>query len=329
MRFIFVWLSIVFCSLSTNAYAVCKTNFVNPFTETSWECMFPIRLAGVRISPSPPDPESYLSTPLCACQDGAFQRVGLVMGFREPAFMIDVVKDAWCFAGFGVDMGKSSVWGDGSSMNGNDRYGQRQEFTAHTHSYFFNPLYLLELLLDARCMEKMPAGISDISEVRPEHFDVPLNLMLYPQTLLFSNPVATAACMADAVDATAGFPLDAMFWCAGNWGGIYPLTGTSTAKGASGVRAAANIAAKSIARSHTNLLLWGTKGTAALCGVYPQPVWLKSQYKLQPLRPIRSRLCPTIGRSELLWGAGMNPPSPSQSDNFAYLLWRWRDCCSF
>lgn len=54
--------------------------------------------------------------------------------------------------------------------------------------------------------------------------------------------------------------------------------------------------AKSIARSPQNLLLWGTKGMAALCGTYPLPVWLKSQYKLQPVRPVRSALCPTIGR---------------------------------
>ncbi len=98
---------------------------------------------------------------------------------------------------------------------------------------------------------------------------------------------------------------------------------------AEGVRAAANVAAKSIARSHQNLLLWGTKGTAALCGTYPLPVWLKSQYKLQPVRPVRSALCPTIGRTELMWGAGNNPPSPGQADNFAYLLWRWRDCCAW
>lgn len=183
--------------------------------------------------------------------------------------------------------------------------------------------------MDARCLDKSPTGISDISEVRPEHLDGQLNLMLYPQTLLFANPVALAACMADTVAATAGHPVDALFWCAGEWGPIYPLTGYSSAKGASGVRAAANVAAKSIARSHNNLLLWGTKGMSALCGPYPQPILLKSQYKLQPVRPVRSRLCPAIGRSELLWGAGMNPPSPKQADNFAYLLWRWRDCCSF
>lgn len=311
------------------ARAVCQSTFVNPLTDVSWECMFPIRLAGVRVSPSAPDPESYISTPLCSCQDGVYTRIGMVMGFREPAYMVDVVKDAWCFAGFGIDMGTSSIWGDGSAGESTSTKALRQEYSAHTHSYFYNPLSLLELMLNARCVDKVNLGISDLSEVRPEHFDVTLNLMLYPQTLLFANPVATMACMADVVGASAGFPLDALFWCAGEWGTIYPMTGASSSKGMSNVRAAANVAAKSIARSHQNLLLWGTKGTAALCGTYPLPVWLKSQYKLQPVRPVRSALCPTIGRTELLWGAGNNPPSPGQADNFAYLLWRWRDCCSW
>lgn len=33
-----------------------------------------------------------------------------------------------------------------------------------------------------------------------------------------ANPIAVAACAADAVAATAGEPLDGMFWCAGSWG---------------------------------------------------------------------------------------------------------------
>lgn len=309
--------------------AKCTGSIVNPLTETSWSCLYPIRMAGVRVSPSAPDPEAYLSQPLCSCQDGANLRVGLIMGFREPSRLEDTVKDAWCFAGFGMDLGSSNVWGDGGSEAQGSKRGIEQGYSAEVHSYFYNPLYLMELLLDMRCMEKIPVGISDLSEVRPDHKDGPLNLMLYPETLLFSNPIATAACMADAVGATAGYPLDALFWCAGSWGSVYPMTGTSQQKGGTNVEAAANVAAKSIARGHRNLTWWGTKGQAALCGMYPQPVWMKSQYKLQPVRPIRSALCPPIGRTELLWGAGNNPPVPQRADNFSYMVWRWRDCCSF
>lgn len=326
---LFVLLQIVFFSVIPNTMAICDGTIVNPLTETSWECMYPIRMAGVRMTPSAPDPETYLSQPLCSCQSGSVIDVGLIMGFREPARLQDVVKDAWCFAGFGMDLGSSNIWGDGSSEGRGGKRGIEQSYSAETHSYFYNPLFMLEILIDMRCAEHMTTGISDMSEIRPEHKDGVLNLMMYPETLLFANPIANMSCMADAVAASSGFPLDALFWCVGSWGNIYPMTGTSPQKGASNVEAAANVAAKSIARAHRNFLLWGTKGNAALCGMYAQPVWLKSQYKLQPMRPVRSALCPPMGRTELLWGAGNNPPVPQKADNFSFMLWRWRDCCAF
>ncbi len=324
---VFMLLCVAF--IQTKSFAVCNTTMVNPLTETSWTCMYPIRLAGVSLTPSSPDAESYISQPICICQTGIYTDIGLVMGFREPARMQDVVKDAWCLAGLGIDMGNSNVWGDGSSEGQGGKHGIEQGYTAETHTYFYNPIFLLELLIDWRCAEHVPIGISDLSEIRPDHRDSTLSLMLYPETILFANPIGTLACVVDAVAAVAGMPLDALFWCAGSWGNIYPLTGTSAQKGAANIEAAANVATKSIARAHRNLLLWGTKGHAALCQMYPQPVWMKSQYKFQPLRPVRSSTCLPMGRTELLWGQNKNPPIPTKSDNFAYLVWRWRDCCAF
>lgn len=320
-------LTLLCCSQA--AHAICNTQFVNPLLEPAWPCMFPVRMAGFSLTPSPPDPESYISTPLCSCQDGAFKRVGITMGFREPAYMQDVTKDAWCLAGLGVDMSKSSVWGDGAAGGLASAGSNADTYYANTHGYYYNPLYILEILLDAKCLDKAPMAITDLSEIRPEHGDGPLNLMIYPQTLLFANPVSVAVCMADAIAATTGFPIDALFWCAGTWGTTYPLTGYSTLKGNTTVSAAANIAMKSVARAHNNLILFGTKGEGAMCGAYPQPVIMKSQYKIQPMRPRRTGSCVPIGRSEMLWGAFTNPPAPSKADNFAYLLWRWRDCCAF
>ena len=108
--------------MAGDALAVCNGAFVNPLTETSWSCMFPIRLAGVRISPSGPEPESHISTPLCSCQDGEFTRVGLVMEFSEPALMLDVVLtdgivglDDLCRA-FGLGQRLDAVIGGGCRL---------------------------------------------------------------------------------------------------------------------------------------------------------------------------------------------------------------------
>jgi len=310
------------------ANAECDVDFVNPLTDISWGCINPIRLAGTTISNDGPDPEAHVSSPLCSCDDGAMTRVGVITGFREPARMVDVVKDAWCFAGLGIDMG-GSVWDDGGIDEERSNESATTTYTAHTHSYFYNPLFILELMLDSKCLEKMPVGISDMSEVRPDHKDEVLNNMIYPETLLFANPVAQLSCMADAVGATAGWSLDALFWCAGSWGTVYPMTAYSMNQHSSYVEAAANVASKSISRSHRNLMLWGTKGVEALCGAYPQPVWKKTQYKLQPMRPTKTRTCPPIGRSGLLWDQGVNSPAPGRTDQFVFELWRYKDCCSF
>ena len=37
----------------------------------------------------------------------------------------------------------------------------------------------------------------------------------------FANPIAQAACAVDTVKATAGFPLDSMFWCSGKYVSFY------------------------------------------------------------------------------------------------------------
>ena len=39
-----------------------------------------------------------------------------------------------------------------------------------------------------------------------------------PEAAWLANPVALAACLADAAAASAGSPIDSLFWCAGTWG---------------------------------------------------------------------------------------------------------------
>ena len=47
---------------------------------------------------------------------------------------------------------------------------------------------------------------------------------LNPEAAIFGNPIAQASCAADSIAATAGFSIDALFWCAGCQGSMYPRT---------------------------------------------------------------------------------------------------------
>lgn len=44
----------------------CVGRFVNPITDICWKCIFPIRIAGLKVASGEPDPEGAKG-PLCTC----------------------------------------------------------------------------------------------------------------------------------------------------------------------------------------------------------------------------------------------------------------------
>ena len=154
--------------------------------------------------------------------------------------------------------------------------------------------------------------------------------LLNPEGVLFANPVAVAACAADCVAATAGFGIAEMFWCAGCQGGIYPFDG-HVPYHMGGVRTAALIAQRLTAKMHRELLAWGWHGRPGLCGPYFLPAMDKTAYKTQLTYPVANtakdggRCCQPFGRSTIVWGAGKE--YPVRGEDFAFMLFRKRNCC--
>ena len=65
-----------------------------------------------------------------------------------------------------------------------------------------------------------------MSELDPTWNDPDLAFFVNPGAALVANPVAESYCMADSISSTVKRkPLQELFWCAGSWGGIYPLSG--------------------------------------------------------------------------------------------------------
>ena len=145
---------------------------------------------------------------------------------------------------------------------------------------------------------------------------------------MFANLPAQAACAADCTASSAGLPLDALFWCAGCQGGMYPLTGNVVAH-VGGVQASLLAGQRLLYRLHRAGLAWGTSGSAALCGRYPMPVMKKSQYRWQMTQPVPATSpltgCNPTGRSSVLWESLRE--LPVAGENFGYLLWHKRNCC--
>ena len=305
----------------------CNPHFVNPFSDVEFNCMFPIRMMGMTmVGGNSEGTPGKISNPLCSCKEGDYNRVGITMGFREPARLMDVVIPQFCLNGLGIDLGNSSVWGDGSSRS--EVIGG--SIFANVHYYTYLPFFILQIMLDFGCLEKLPLDVAYLSEFDPIHDNEALGLMMFPETLLFAVTPLILACVADAISSSVySSPIDALFWCSGGWGTTYPLSGYAHVRENNIVEAAALIGTKFLARAHRTLIAWGSSGEAAMCGMYPMPVIRKTQYKYQLTSPVRSRECLPIGKSGLLWSTNKNPPVPGLDGNFTYMIWRWKDCCAF
>ena len=328
-RIFFILIILLACVLSAgNASAQsCTGRFVNPVTDVCWECLFPISIGPIRMgnaagAPDTPNPGS----PICYCGK-PIPRIGLSLGVWEPARLVDVSRAPWCFPNLGgmtIDGGLPAGRGRTGASGGDGAQGT----TWHVHYYVYPLLSWIGALLDLGCLEGGALDIAWVSELDPAWRDDELSFLVNPEAALFADLPAQAACAADCAAASAGLPLDPLYWCAGCQGGMYPLTGNVGAH-VGGVQASLLAAQRLVFRLHRLLLAWGTSGTAALCGRYPMPIMKKSQYRWQMTQPVPATSpltgCNPTGRSTVLWEALRE--LPVAGENFGYLLWRKRNCC--
>lgn len=318
-------LKLIICMLfflpSLNSYAAvgCVGRMMSPVTDVCWKCLFPITIAGVKIASSPMTDTKSPRDIVCACTrpNIPLPVPGIPIGFWEPVRLVDVTKSPMCMVSLGgLKIGSQIKQGIKDDGEGSAFY--------HVHWYIYPVLYWLEILFDFICLEMSEVDIAYLTEYDPLWGDDVKSTILNPESLLFK--AASIACIADCISCSNGsLSNDAMFWCAGCQGGLYPFTGTLSHHNG-GVGSSALIVSKFIAKMHRELLLWGYVGKRGLCGKYPMPVIKKSQYRLQMTYPVPETLsCKKIGESETTWQQGRE--FPVKGEDFGYLIWRKRDCC--
>ena len=160
------------------------------------------------------------SSPICLC-GSPIPRIGLSLGVWEPARLMDVTRNPWCFPNLGgltIDPGLHAARGRTGSSGGDGAKGS----VWHAHYYMYPLLSWIGVLLDLGCLEGGGLDIAWTSELDPAWLDDELSFLLNPEAALFANLPAQAACAADCAAASAGLPLDPMFWCAGCQGRDVP-----------------------------------------------------------------------------------------------------------
>lgn len=318
-------LSVAFCTSTVQA-ATCTGRFANPITDICWSCLFPIRIAGHAISSLDQEDTPNPGDAFCAC--GNPPRAGIQVSFWEPVRRVDVVRAPFCLTSLGgisLDPGFEAP-----VASRNRREGQDQSSFYQVHWYVDPIIFFLQAVLDNGCLENTGFDIAYLTELDPMWKDDELTRLIHPEVYLFGNLPARAACAADCVAATAGFPNNQFFWCAGCQGSLYPLNGNIQAH-VGGVQASSLALNRMIAKLHREMLMWSASGSGSLCGYTPQPVMDKTSYKYQMLYPVPQTLkiagkcCQPLGRSTILWGAGRE--FPITGEDFAYQIFRKRNCC--
>jgi conjugal transfer pilus assembly protein TraU len=172
-------------------------------------------------------------------------------------------------------------------------------------------------------MEMSSFDVAYMTELDPMWGDDALTFILNPEALLFSNPIAQAACSADCIKSSLSTPFDELFWCAGCQGSMYPLDGHIQGHVGS-IQSALLATERFIYKMHREGLAFGTIGSEALCQKYPMPVMKKSQYRSQLVVPVPSD-CYQFGKTTTLYESGKE--IPITGEDFGFLIWRKRNCC--
>ncbi|MFX4226352.1 MAG: TraU family protein [Porticoccaceae bacterium] len=300
------------------------------FTDICWGCIFPIRVAGFDIFPGEDAaPAKAAKESVCMCEDSlGIPTLGLGMGMWQPARLMELVRTPGCsmaLGGFTLPITSQRFRG----TDGRDENDSADLVFYHVHNYAFPLLYMLELFLDSDCIGDgyLDFDLLDMSEVDPTWNNDELGFFQSPEAALLANPVALAACAADAATSSAGYPLDEMFWCAGTWGNMYPLSGHTKAFG-SLAQNTSMLATKKLAIDHRRGLNWRTMGEDAMCsgGGVIDVMITKSQYKMSMFYPLaEANGSHQIGETTFRWGE--HRKIPGVGEDTLYNVFRWNDCC--
>lgn len=299
--------------------------------------MFPMTIAGGQISLSTGQ-EDWKSDAPAVCVCAGAMKAGVSMSFWEPSIIVDSHINPGCMSTLG-----GVTFPIGGNIGG---VTSRESSTAFRQStYYKSPLmYLMSAVLDNSCADRTAFDMAWTSELDPSWNDDELASIKMPIAFAFGSIPGVLAGGVDAIAANAGWPISEIFWQAGSWGPIYPLSGNGIYH--SDDQFGRLITTKMLATAHDmgelgNLFAGGSGasyGKSAMCTQNPkgwpiQPIMNKRQYKISRIYPVpqTSKIgflcCSPIGRTTLLAEKFSQGPTTKFKD-FGYIVYRKRDCCA-
>lgn len=303
------------------------------FSDVCWSCMFPIKISGASIGPSGEVPDAAASGAFCACADelGVYH-AGLLTGIWEPRKIVEVTRMTGCFSTLGglkMNVGNKFSYGNQVSDTGHETDTNSGISFYHYHYYAAPLLRILDLWLPKGCQ---PDAYSDFdiisfSEIDPTWHSATLAFFQHPESVAVANMIAHSACTIEAAKiATGGKPVNSLWWCAGSWGGQYPLTGSVPSKDTP--RTTSLITARTLSLEHRRGLARLTVGKEVACQAHIYPTIPKQQYKFNMIAPTpESRRSHVLGETPYRWQGGSFRYPPVSGQETTYMIFQWVDCC--
>jgi len=201
---VFIIIFVFFTAIPRQSYSAGCVPIFNPIINVDWSMFVrEFRFLGI-----------------CACGD-PIPRVGFKIRYAEPIGLIETTQKPFFFPSLNLNLGIfSGLYKVGNQLGASGT-------TVNLHFLWYPVFWVLNIISDVLCMQVDPTTIDFgyLSEVDPTWTFDELNHYLQPEKLLYANPVAQAACLADCAASTFQRPLNPLYWCAGCWGGIFPDTG--------------------------------------------------------------------------------------------------------
>lgn len=318
-------LSVGMCSAATQS-GPCYGQFPNIMTDVCWLCVFPVSIGPASVSMDQEDDGP--SAPLiceCPAPPPIFVRIGVGVGYWEPARISEVVRTPYCSPTMNGSILANLTAPAGTNTKKPDTHANA---FYQVHWFTFPVLsWISSAFTSVNCESSDSFDLVYMTELDPTWSDDELTFLLNPEAVLFESLIAQGACIADSVAAAVGFGIDALFWCSGSQGGVYPIGGT-VPHHVGGVDSSMLETHRFLFKLHRELLALDTSTTAALCGAVPQPVMRKGQYKLNMLFPLSQAVTGVpLGQQTALWVAGHE--FPYAGEDFTHLVWRKRLCCAY
>lgn len=273
-------------------------------------------------------PDGASNQSVCLCHDNLnVPRPGVVTSFWEPYRLIEFQTVPGCLSalnGTRLNINPTNIGTHGTTPIGK---AAKASFN-HYHYYSFPLMQLLQLFSGKGCN---PGGYSDfdlmyMSELDPTWSSPEVSFFANPESALFANSASIAACIPDSLSSVVNRPISALFWCAGTWGQIYPLTGKINER--YGILKTTSLdTVRVLTQIHRRGFAWATIGNDALCNGYVAPFFPKEQYKFTMAHPVAdTQKSHKVGSLVESWGSGKI--IPVAGENPIYLIWRWLDCCN-